>query len=175
MNRIALILLSALLVSTGLTNAPSDDANAKIKVIYIYNFTKYIEWPQNYKEGHFVISILGNSPGLLSELDNMRNAKKKAGNQDFEFKSISSIDAESKCHILFIPSGSDVKIADITAKLKGKSTLIITEKPGSIKQGAMINFIVQDSKQKFELNKANAEKYNLKISSALSALAVSPE
>ena len=37
----------------------AEEANAKIKAIYIYNFTKYIEWPDSYKEGSFVIGFIG--------------------------------------------------------------------------------------------------------------------
>jgi hypothetical protein len=58
------------------------------------------------------------------------------------------------------------------SKIRGKSTLIITEKPGLARQGAAINFVVQENKTKFELNKGNAEKYDLKVSSNLLSLAI---
>ena len=63
-------------------------------------------------------------------------------------------------------------IKEITAKVKGYSTLIVAEKAGCAKLGAAINFVIQENKQRFELNKANAEKYNLKIGSSLAGLAI---
>ena len=39
-----------------------------------------------------------------------------------------------------------------------KNTLIITEKPGLAKQGSGINFVIENNKQKFEMNKTNIEK-----------------
>ena len=57
--------------------------------------------------------------------------------------------------------------------LISNSTLIITEKQGLVDKGAGINFIIKNNHQKFELNKKNVEKYKLKVSSNLEALAFS--
>lgn len=150
---------------------PPDDINAKIKSVYLYNFTKYVEWPKSYKEGNFVIGVLGSKASLVEELNKMASTK-KAGNQRFEIKMLSSLTDVGNCHILFIPSENVQSLSDVVGKLKGKSTLIVTEKPGLAKQGAAINFVIQNNKQMFELNKTNAEKYNLFVSSNLSALAI---
>ena len=40
------------------------------------------------------------------------------------------------------------------------------------KQGSAINFVIVGSRQKFELNKSNVEKHNLKVASTLENLAV---
>lgn len=146
------------------------DTNAKIKAMFIYNFTKYIEWPQNYKQGNFVIGVLGNS-SIFIELSNMASAK-KAGTQSFEIKNFTSPASVSKCHMLIVASDITTGFSDALSKIKNNSTLIITEKAGLAKQGAAINFVVQNNKQAFELNKANAEKYDLKVSSNLLALAI---
>jgi hypothetical protein len=66
-------------------------------------------------------------------------------------------------------------LPDVLKKMKGKSTLIVTEKLGLAKQGSAINFIIENNKQRFELNKSNIEKYNLKVSSTLEALAIKVE
>lgn len=148
-----------------------DDTNAKIKAMFLYNFTKYIEWPSAYKEGNFVIGVLGNNANLMAELNKMA-AQKTAGTQKFEIRSLSSVDGASKCHIVYIQPDKGGELPEVIGKLKGKSALIITEKPGLARQGAAINFVVQENKTKFELNKGNAEKYNLKVSSNLASLAI---
>lgn len=159
-----------LFTSSKTTYNQTIDTNAKIKAMFVYNFTKYIEWPQNYKDGNFVIGILGNS-SLFSELNSMANSK-KAGAQSFEIKNFSSASSVSKCHMLIIASDITSGFSDALSKIKNNSTLIITEKPGLAKQGSAINFVVQNNKQAFELNKANLEKYDLKVSSNLLALAI---
>ena len=160
-----------------LLSAASDDimspeaTDAKLKTVYIYNFTKYIDWPEKYKSGNFTIAILGSNSYLLSELQKMQTVK-KAGTQNFEIRSLSSLDNSSQFHMLFVSPDYQTSLSDISSKLKGKSTLLITDKPGMAKQGAAINFVIQSSKQKFELSKSNAEKYKLKVSSSLAQLAI---
>lgn len=175
LKKLFILLFSVTMLSAGLIQNPGDDPNAKIKAVFIYNFTKYVEWPKDYKEGNFVITILGNSSGLLSELTKMAKTK-TVGDQPFEITSLSSLEGmPTKCHIVFISANTDIRLSEVTAKLKGKHTLIITENAGLIKQGSAINFVVGENKQKFEISKANAEKYDLKVSQTLTSLAVSSQ
>ncbi len=148
---------------------PSEEANAKIKAIYIYNFTKYIEWPDNYKQGNFVIGIMGNNVSLINELNKMA-ASKTVGNQRLEIKSITSADAT--CHIVYLLSENSTQLNEVIDKMKSKSTLIITDKAGLAAKGAGINFVIQENKQKIELNKANIERHKLKVASSLVELAI---
>jgi hypothetical protein len=149
-------------------------SNAKIKASFIYNFTKYIEWPDKYKEGNFVVGVLGTT-SFYNDLVTLLNTK-TVGNQRFEIKNFASVDAISGiCHILFIPTESSSMLPEVLKKIKGKSTLVVTEKPGLAKKGAAINFVVENNKQKFEMNKANIEKYNLKVSTTLASYAIQVE
>lgn len=149
----------------------SEEAGARIKAIYIYNFTKYIEWPAEYKEGNFVIGVYGTNIPLLSELNKMASSK-TVGTQKLEIKNLSSSSDAVSCHIVYILSDNSAQLADIIGKIKGKSTLIVTDKAGMAKQGAGINFSVVENKQKIELNRANIEKYKLKVASTLVDMAV---
>lgn len=147
------------------------DTNAKIKAVFIYNFTKYIEWPSDYQSGVFTIGILGSDDALYKELDNMSKVKKVA-NRTFSIKEIASPNQLDRPHILYIPKDSDMSLTTAVNHVKNKSTLLVTEKPGLAKQGSAINFIIVGNRQKFELNKANAEKHNLKVAAVLEKLAV---
>lgn len=173
--KIALIVLTAGLFTWVLQSsfkpAQTIDTNAKIKAMFIYSFTRYVEWPSDYKQGNFVIGVMG-SGSLVSELDKMANSGKRAGSQAIEVKSFATSSAISRCHMLIVPSDFKGNLAEVLAKIKGQSTLIITEKAGMAKSGAAINFVVQNNKQAFELNKSNAEKYDLKVSSNLLTLAI---
>ena len=143
--------------------------NAKLKAIYIQNFTKYIEWPS--KKGDFVIGVLGNTP-TLSFLKNIASRSKTKTNQDIVIKTYSSVEQIGKCQLLYVTKGKSSLLKSVTSKLKNNHTLIITEKPGLAKKGAAINFVINDNKMKFELNKSNAEKYGLNVGSSLAKLAI---
>ena len=177
MKRIFPILISLLCISADWVRMPVQDPNAslaKVKASFLYNFTKYIDWPDKYKEGNFIIGVLGTST-FYNDLTTLLNTK-TVGNQRFEIKSFSNAESVSGiCHILFVPAESSSLLPDVLKKTKGKSTLIVTEKAGLAKQGAAINFVVENNKQRFELNQKNVEKYNLKVSTTLAALAIQVE
>lgn len=167
---LTILLLSAVSISASRVSYQTIDTNAKIKTMFIYNFTKYVEWPSSYKQGNFVIGILGKT-SLTSELKKMA-ATKKAVTQQFEIKEFSSIDKVAKCHILYIAKDRAGDLSKVIAKLKPYSTLVITESEGLAKKGSGINFVVMNNKQRFEINKSNIEKHNLKVSNSLLSLAI---
>lgn len=150
----------------------SEEANARIKSIYIYNFTKYIEWPDSYKEGSFVIGFLGSNSALLNELSKMAETK-KVGTQPIHIRNINTIGENDKYNIIYILSDNSTQLSEVLSKIKGKSTLVVTEKPGLAKQGSGINFVIVENKQKIELNKSNIEKYKLKIAATLVDMSLS--
>jgi hypothetical protein len=170
--KITLILFFALsiLSLTAFLPDPDEGTNAKIKAIYIYNFTKYVEWPSESKQGNFVVGISGTSASLYNELNKMASTK-MVGSQKIEIISINSSSDAARCHIIFIANNSTL-LPDIILKVKGKNTLIVTENAGLTKQGAGISFVLVDSKQKIELSKANIESHNLKVANSLEQMAV---
>lgn len=177
MKRFLPILISLLCISADWVRMPVQDPNSslsKVKASFIYNFTKYIDWPDKYKEGNFVIGILGTS-SFYNDLTTLLSTK-TVGSQTFEIKSFTNAESLSgTVHILFVPAENSSLLPDVIKKLKGKSTLIITEKPGLAKMGSMINFVVENNKQRFELNKVNIQKYGLTVSTNLMALAIQVE
>ncbi|MCO6499993.1 MAG: YfiR family protein [Vicingus serpentipes] len=173
MKKTVLILISILVLSSGFKLENRVDTNSRIKAVFILNFTKLIEWPQPYRVGEFVVGVVGDTP-LYPELTKMAKVKKVA-NQTLTIKQFKTIDDIEKCHILYVTQSKSNEISDVVKKIKTNSTLIVTEQQGLTKKGAGINFIVQDNRQKFELNKTNVEKYKLKVSSNLEALAITAQ
>lgn len=148
------------------------DTNSKIKALFIYNFSKYIEWPEDYKIGNFVIGIYGETP-LAQELEDMAKTK-KVFNQAIQIQKYSSTSEIKKCHMLLVTSKEESKLTECISKTNTFSTLIVSEKEGFGKLSG-INFVVVQNKQKFQLNKNNIEKRKLKVGSSLLALGIPVE
>ncbi len=146
------------------------DPSARVKAVFIYNFSKYVEWKEANRTGVFTIGVLGSS-SVVSELTTITTGK-VVGTQKIEIKIFATTADIKKCHILFVPAENATPIPTIISKIKGHNTLLVTEKEGYVKQGAIINFVVQSNKQKFELSKNNAEKSDLKISQNLITLGI---
>jgi hypothetical protein len=172
--KILVILVSFLFLSADIVDYSfyqKDDTNSKIKAAFLYSFTRYFEWPTS-KNTSFVIAIHGDSPNLMAELNKMASTK-TVGGQKLEIQHLKDVNGTGTPNILFILPDKSNFLADAVSKYKGKGTLIITEKPGLAKVGAAINFIIEENKQKFELNKNSATKAGLKVSSSLESLAAS--
>lgn len=157
--------LMVMLISTALT---AQDTN-RYKALFIYNFTRYIEWPSNGTQD-FVIGILGKSP-VYNELVAIAD-KKNVGTQTISLKKFSSASEVTQCSILFIGSDASSQVASLSASTQGKNTLIITERSGLINKGAGINFVLDDGKQRFELSKTNMAKTGLKVNTQLIEMAM---
>lgn len=147
------------------------DTNAKIKAVFLYNFTRYFEWPETKKSGNFIIQVVGKNDALIKELNKMAETK-VVGSQKLEVINTGDFDGKTKPHMLFLLPEMSKSIPDITSKLKGKGSLIIAEKEGAAKSGAAINFVIIDNKQKFEYSKNSAVKAGLKTSEDFKALAI---
>lgn len=146
------------------------DANSKIRAVFLYNFTRYFEWPDKKKVDNFVIYVIGKNENLITELKNLA-AKKKVGNQEIEIKNSASYDQSVNAHIIYFIPDVLKTVSDGATKNKGKGTLIVAEAPGACKSGASINFIVTDNKLKFEYSKSAAIKTGLKTNEDFKALA----
>jgi hypothetical protein len=98
---------------------------------------------------------------------------KKVANQSLEIQKFDAVGDISKCHILYVSKNKSHDISSVVSKVKPNSTLIITAKQGLVDRGSGINFVVKNSRQKFELNKKNLENKKLKVSANLESLAFS--
>lgn len=167
MKKLRQILIAAVLF---LASFAANAQDYKYHPSFIYNFTKYIQWPANYQSGDFVIAVLGESP-IIQELEKMAE-NKSVGTQKFIIKKYKSASDIDKCHMLFIPVSKSKDLTQVLEKLEGQPTLIVTEKPGLATQGSGINFVMLEGKWKFELNKSATDKSNLKVSSDLAKFAI---
>ena len=168
MRKILVLWAVSILAFTGSFRAYSQDY--KYHSVFIYNFTKYVQWPpsnQN-QNNSFVIGVLGNSP-MMGELEKLMT-KKNVGSLPIIIKKISNISEAITCQAVFIPSHKSSQF-DSDPLLRGKPILFITETDGLGKKGSHINFVIQDGKIRFELNQTTILEAGLKVSSQLSILA----
>lgn len=164
-------LVALCLISYGFQQPSNYDANSKIKAIFLYNYTRFFEWPDKKKEGNFVVYVVGKNDNLISELKNLAS-KKKVGNQDIEIKNSPTFDAGIASNIIYFTPDPDLKpVGEAASKNKGKGALVVAEEAGAARSGASINFIFIENKLKFEYNKNAAVKAGLKTNEDFKALA----
>lgn len=140
-----------------------------IKTLFIYNFTKYIEWPLAGSKSSFEIDVVGESD-IIKPLEEL-SRNKKINQKSIVIKIISAGD-EIAGNVVFVSSSNSNQFDTVLKNCKGKNVLIVTEAPNLATKGAAINFRVMDNKVRFELNQAAAKNSGLKLSSQLVELSI---
>jgi len=164
----------------------------KIKAAFIYNFIKFIDWPQEKtpdKDAPITIGVIGRS-AFVKAFDPVKNKQvkgRKLAIKRFEdwdklkepLKKNDSawkekLEELKKCRVLFIcscESGTKEAPVEIIKALKGSGVLVIGEIPGFLEKGGVINFVMEKKKVRFEVNSTSAKRNKLKIRSQLLKLA----
>ncbi len=141
----------------------------QLKAAFLFNFTKFVEWPADVyssDQDPFVIGILGGNP-FGSFLEDVAAGEKVNGHPLVisYFKNTNEI---KRCQILFINKTGQYNVSDILSDLKGKSVLTVGDTPDFLKLGGMVRFFINASnKVQLQLNPDIAKTVRLQISSKL--------
>jgi hypothetical protein len=147
--------------------APSD-----IEAAYLYNFGKFIEWPDSdAAPAQFAICIVGKDE-FGSALDSLIQNDTVKGHA-IVAKRLPSLAVADSCQILFLSSSEKLRLAKDLDALKEKPILTVSDIPGFLDHGGMIQFVVQDNRVRFAVNLASATHVHLALSSELLKVAVS--
>lgn len=143
----------------------------KYHPIFIYNFSKYIEWPSPQADEDFTIWVVG-SEQAYQQMHNISEKKKTIKNQNLVVKKCNSLDEVRRGNIVFITKSARIASEQALNELSKRGILVITEQEGMAQRGSHINFITTNaSKIGFELNTTTTQNAGLKVASALTTLA----
>ena len=163
----------ACLLFSQLLCANDSSVEYKIKSGYLYNFTKFVTWPED-NANTFNLCILGVDPfGQLIDPIEQRSAFGRPIKL-FRFHTIDNINDTNNvslhCHILFVSSS----IQDSPFMLKGMlvdrnidNTLTIGDSETFAAQGGMIGFINRQGRIKLQINLKTIKEGGLKVSAKL--------
>jgi len=142
----------------------------KYITLYVYNFTKHIEWPDEYQRGDFVIDVLGHKSVYVG-LRDMLNEKSR-GKQTFVVNNPSTVDEiNPECNILFVGHWRSKDIQKALDLVGNNGTLVVSEKAGMLDQGADINLVIKNQKIIYEVKKSSLTSRGLSYSVDLTSLA----
>ena len=162
MKLISVLWFLGCLLFSQLLYADDSSVEYKIKAGYLYNFTKFITWSADNAET-FNLCILGDDP--FGELINPIEQRSVIGRpiKLFRFNSLSKLDKEQHCHILFVSSS----INDALSATDFDNTLLVGESSEFINQGGMIGFVNKQGKIKLQVNLKTIKQSGLKVSAKL--------
>lgn len=136
----------------------------------VFNFAKYVQWPDHNASGEFVIGVIGNTD-VYNTLNTWYGGKPR-GSKTYVIKKFNSAAEVTDCSVVYIDKTKSGEFDAVKAKISNKGTLLITDKNGLGLKGSGINFKSEGDKLKFELNQKVLESANLKVSSSLASMAI---
>jgi hypothetical protein len=157
------IFFGVALLSSHYVNAT--DVEYKVKAGYLYNFTKFITWPEDNNET-FNLCIVGEDPfgGLIDSIE-----QRSVFGRPIKLFRFTALGKERHCHILFI--GASIKdslsLKSMLAIHGVDSTLTVGESVEFTALGGMIGFVNREGKIKLQINLKVLQQSNLKISAKL--------
>lgn len=148
----------------------------RVKAAYLFRMAEYMEWPNaslDRPDAPFNIAVLGADLFVAQLKDTL--AGRTLNKRPFTVRLANASDNMADVHILFIGRDNAADLKKMAARLANQPTLIVTEIPGALAEGSMINFVRLDNRIGFEIGLSAASRSGFKFSSRLLTVAVRVE
>jgi hypothetical protein len=140
-----------------------------IKAAFIYNFSKFVQWPTVDTSKPFEIGLIGKDPFGSTLDETVRgkhvNGKKVVVRRFFRIEDI--VD----CDILFVASSEERNLERILKVLQSGPVLTVGDMDQFAERGGMINLVNAGNRVRFDINIEAIERAGLTASSQLLQLA----
>lgn len=153
----------------------ADDAAARerqVQAAFLFNFLKYVEWPDPSPPRPFAVAVLGKNP--FGERLMRAMAERRVGGRPVEAREIGPYRAGlgfEGIDVLFVPSTEDPRLDAVFAAIDGHPILTVGESRDFLARGGMLRFVLVEDQVRFEIDRAAVEAAGLKMSSKLLNLA----
>lgn len=169
-SRLAFNLLLAIFFCSAWPALAQADATlqAKVKVAYVFNFIKFVEWPslETADPGEPIrVGIIGKDPTtvLLEELAGRQVKGRPLVVEHYAADAGKPID----CHLLFISQAEQRRLPQVLKQVAPTGVLTVSDIARFSSRGGVVGFVMEDGRVKIEVNLRAARQSSLKISAKL--------
>lgn len=166
---IGLLLCANALWTTNLWAQESKPSEYEVKAAFLFNFARFVEWPEGTSLEDLRICIVGADPfGTAFETV----LGQSTGRQPVQVEHLTAGDLPAgDCHILFVSGSESRQLANILRRGGQKPVLTVSDIDGFAQAGGMVGFIIRNNKIRFQINTAAAARADLRLSAKLLRLA----
>ena len=143
------------------------DREEMVKLSYIYNFAKFVQWPEGHDDAGQSFVICGLGEGALHSGLHRLASEAKINNRTILVLLNPSQEKISDCHILYIDSSKEKLLETILSQVGNRPILTVGDTPGYGNRGVALNLFGQSGKIKFEVNMKSIRRSGLTVSSQL--------
>jgi hypothetical protein len=142
------------------------DLERRIKAVFLFRFPEFITWSDPAAgDEPFVIEVVGDCD-IGEELRQITRGHTLQG-RTVEVRQVEDgSDDLPDAAIVFICDGARQRLKQLIQGAPPKA-LVVTESPGALLQGSVINFVLSDYRVRFEISLSAAKRRGLSLSSRL--------
>ena len=152
--------------------AAQKPSESQLKAAYLYNFAKFIQWPDDAfpgKDSPLVLGLLGENC-LAAELDLL--AGRKVRDRRIEVRKFTNAGDVKGCHLLYISSTFENKLKDVLQNFRVRPIVTVGDDNNFSSLGGVVQFVSRRDRLRFIVNLGVAKANNIKVDSQLLSLAV---
>ncbi len=173
--RLSLVLVMVLTVlARAAPNGGSAPKEPAVKAAFLYNFTKFIDWPAaafDRPDAPFIIAMLGPTP-IAAELGQAVRGR-KVGGREVIIRHCRTATEAAVAQMVFVVA-DDATMRELLQRVDGRPVILVGESERFLRQGGTIAFLFEaDNKVRFAINMTAADRAGLRISAQLQKLAKS--
>lgn len=149
----------------------------QIKAAFLYNFTKFIDWPPD----HFadsdspIVMAVASADLLVRELRGA-TAQRSVNGRSIVVEAIDASGRYSKMpDVVYVAAGEEASFADMMAKWRASGVLTVGESDRFAASGGMITFVRRGKNVRFRINLESTRSAGISMSSKLLSVAESVE
>ena len=147
-------------------NAQDLDERA-IKVAYVFNLTKYVEWP--HAGNTLVIGFVGD--GSMGEALEKMLSGKTSGSRVIQVVLSQKSEALDQCDVLYVANSTPKKIRATLDQLHNRSVLTVGDTESFSRDGGMVGLVREGPQVRMQVNLDAVQRARLTISSRVLSLA----
>ena len=173
----AIFVAAAALAAPAHVLAEPDAGEYAVKAAFLLHFAKLVTWPDAAlaADAPLTIGVFVADPfdGALRAVA----AGARAHGRELRVRAVPSVAQARQCQILFVPATHAGRLDELRNGLADAPVLMVGESEGFANDGGAINFYLEGGRIRFEVNRVDAERAGLRLSSRLLRLArlVEPE
>jgi hypothetical protein len=144
----------------------------QVKIGFVYNFTKFVEWPsQSFPDPGtpLTIGVLGSDP-LGDALEQTLHGRTVNG-RPVVVRHLRRADEIGGLHVLFVSPSLGAEVPRVLQTVRASPILTIGDMQRFNDLGGIINFKIEDHRVRFDINIDAARRAGLRLSSQLLSVA----
>jgi len=138
-----------------------------VKAAFLYNFTRFITWPDGSPPGSEPFRICVVADGSTTRAVERAMAGETINGRRAEAVVPRFSEEARRCQILYLGPGAGDRAQAMLAAVRDLPVLTVGDDDRFTSRGGTIQFVIENDRVRFDVNLANAERARLTVSSRL--------